>query len=266
MLLVSLRWLGTAILFVFIRQIIFRDWNKLKTHLPTLFMMGALGFTVFNALFYLSAHTTTALNIGIIQGMIPVFVLVGSYFVYRSPVSWLQGVGVIVTILGVCIVASAGNLEKLASLSINQGDYFMVIACLLYSGYALMLRRFTSVGVSALSLFAVIAIAAFIASLPLSLVEFYMGNSQWPTRKGCVVILLVALLPCFHAHVCFISGVSELGAGRAGIFVNLVPVFASMLAILILDEPFRIYHAVALGLVVCGIGLAESRKYKAAVA
>ena len=261
MLIVSLRWLGVVMLFFFVRQAIYRDWDKLKSHLPLLFMMGALGFTAFNALFYLAAHTTTALNIGIIQGIVPVFLLIGMYFVYRSPVSLLQGLGVIVTILGVCVVASAGNLDKLASLSINQGDYFMIIACLLYSGYALILRRFS--GVSALSLFAVIAIAAFIASVPLSLVEVYLGSSQWPTRKGWIVIILITALPSFLAQICFIKGVTELGAGRAGIFVNLVPVFASILAVSILGEPFRGYHAVALILVIGGIGLAEIKKHKA---
>ena len=261
MLIVSLRWLGVVMLFFFVRQAIYRDWDKLKSHLPLLFMMGALGFTAFNALFYLAAHTTTALNIGIIQGIVPVFLLIGMYFMYRSPVSLLQGLGVIVTILGVCVVASAGNLDKLASLSINQGDYFMIIACLLYSGYALILRRFS--GVSALSLFAVIAIAAFIASVPLSLVEVYLGSSQWPTRKGWIVILLITALPSFLAQICFIKGVTELGAGRAGIFVNLVPVFASILAVSVLGEPFRGYHAVALILVIGGIGLAEIKKHKA---
>ena len=261
MLIVSLRWLGVVMLFFFVRQAIYRDWDKLKSHLPLLFMMGALGFTAFNALFYLAAHTTTALNIGIIQGIVPVFLLIGMYFVYRSPVSLLQGLGVIVTILGVCVVASAGNLDKLASLSINQGDYFMIIACLLYSGYALILRRFS--GVSALSLFAVIAIAAFIASVPLSLVEVYIGSSQWPTLKGWIVIILITALPSFLAQICFIKGVTELGAGRAGIFVNLVPVFASILAVSILGEPFRGYHAVALILVIGGIGLAEIKKHKA---
>ena len=261
MLIVSLRWLGVVMLFFFVRQAIYRDWDKLKSHLPLLFMMGALGFTAFNALFYLAAHTTTALNIGIIQGIVPVFLLIGMYFMYRSPVSLLQGLGVIVTILGVCVVASAGNLDKLASLSINQGDYFMIIACLLYSGYALILRKFS--GVSALSLFAVIAIAAFIASVPLSLVEVYLGSSQWPTRKGWIVIILITALPSFLAQICFIKGVTELGAGRAGIFVNLVPVFASILAVSILGEPFRGYHAVALILVIGGIGLAEIKKHKA---
>ncbi len=262
MLIVSLRWLGVVmLLLVFARQAVCQEWDKLRPHLPTLFMMGALGFATFNALFYLAAHTTTALNIGIIQGVVPIFLLVGAWLLYRVPVSVLQGLGAIITILGVCIVASAGELEKLASLSINQGDYLLLFACLLYSGYALVLRKFA--GVSALSLFTVISASAFIASLPLSLTELYLGGFQWPTPKGWVVIILITLLPSFFAQVFFIRGVKQLGAGRAGIFVNLVPVFSSILAVSVLGEPFQLYHAVALILVIGGIGLAESRKRKA---
>jgi drug/metabolite transporter (DMT)-like permease len=41
------------------------------------------------------------------------------------------------------------------------------------------------------------------------------------------------------------------------VFINLVPVFASILALLVLAEPFALYHATALVLVLGGIGLAE---------
>ncbi len=45
--------------------------------------------------------------------------------------------------------------------------------------------------------------------------------------------------------------------GRAGLFVNLVPIFGALLAVLILGEPFAAYHAVGLTLVLGGIWLAE---------
>ncbi len=259
LLVVSLRWGGTVILMsVFARNTISQDWPVLKRNLPLLFLMGGLGLTAFNALFYVAAHTTTALNIGIIQGAIPVCVLIGSYIVYKTQINTLQIVGVIVTIAGVCIVASAGDLQQLASLSIREGDYFMIIASVLYSAYALTLRRFK--GTSPLSLFAVIAAAAFIASIPLSLWESAHGDLHWPTSLGWIIVLLITLLPSFLAQIFFIQGVTDLGADRAGIFVNLVPVFAAILAVSILHEPFQWYHGVALCLVLSGIWLSERMK------
>ena len=261
MLLVTLRWCGAVLLLmIFAHKSVRRDWEKLRSHLALLVLMGALGFTTFNALFYVAAYTTSGLNIGIIQGAIPVFVLVGAFVAYRSTVSAMQVMGVALTILGVCIVASAGSLERMASLSINRGDYLMIFACLLYSGYALALRRFSEI--SSLSLFSIIALSALITSIPLSSVEYLMGDFQWPTFKGWVIVLLVTLLPSFLAQIFFIQGVAAIGPGRAGIFVNLVPVFASFLAVSILGEPFRVYHGVALSLVLGGIWLSERKKQR----
>ena len=133
----------------------------------------------------------------------------------------------------------------------------MVVACLLYAGYALSLRRFKTI--PALTLFAAVAVAAMLSSLPLSVYEYTQGDLLWPTPKGWVIVVLVTLLPSFIAQICFIQGVTDIGPGRAGIFVNLVPVFASLLAILVLGESFRFYHGLALALVIGGIWLAERR-------
>ena len=263
MLIVTLRWFGAMLLIMVVaRNTIPRDWPLLKRNLPALFLMGALGFAVFNALLYTAAHSTGALSIGIIQGAIPVFVFLGAYLVFRTTVSGLQILGVMVTIIGVCMVASAGNLQRLASLSINHGDYFMIAACLLYAAYAIGLRSFREA--SPLSLFAVFASAAFIASLPLSYAEFALGNLQLPTPKGWGIIVLITLFPSFFAQIWFIQGVSHIGAGRAGIFVNLVPVFAALLAVTILREPFQWYHGVALASVLIGIWLSERNNKRTA--
>lgn len=259
MLLVSLRWLGAVLLMlVFARQYVQRDWATLRRHLPYLAAMGALGFTAFNALFYIAAHHTTAVNIGIIQGSMPVFVLIGAFLAYRSPVTRLQMGGVALTMVGVVIVGTGGSLERLAALTINHGDVLMVIACTFYSGYAVGLRQRPAV--SSLGLFTVIAGAAFIASVPLTITELALGKLQWPTLTGWVVVGLVTLFPSFLAQIFFMNGVALIGPGRAGVFINLVPVFASILAVLVLSEPFEGFHALALALVLSGIWLSERGK------
>lgn len=258
MLIVTLRWFGAVALIVAISgRVIMRDRGLLRAHWPRLMLMGSLGFAAFNALFYVSAYSTTALNLGIIQGAIPVFVLLGGLLMYRTPVTLVQAAGVIMTISGVCVVASAGDLQRLAQLSVNKGDYLMILACLLYAGYALNLKKFT--GISPLLLFAVLAGAAFVASIPMTMAEYATGGFQWPTAKGWVIIGLITLLPSFVAQITFIQGVSDIGPGRAGLFVNLVPVFASVLAVAVVGEDFRWYHAASLALVVLGIGLAERK-------
>ena len=257
--LVTLRWTGALILLI---SIGFRqtraDWPILKKHLFFLCAMGILGFTLFNALFYVASHSTTALNVGIIQGAMPMFVLVGAFLTYGTRITFIQLCGVLIGLLGVVAVVSRGDWDTLVNLSVNIGDGMMVFACLLYAGYAVGLRRVPAV--SSLSVFTVMAAAALAFSFGLTGIEYASGNLQWPTTKGWIVVGLITLFPSFFAQLFFMQGVSIIGPGRAGVFVNLVPVFAAGLAVLLLGERFELYHGIALVLVLAGIGASEIGK------
>ncbi len=259
MLMVALRWVGTiSLLLVFFRRPFIRDWPVLRQHWPILVLMGMLGMTAFNALFYVAAHTTSALNMGILQGSIPMFVLVGAVFLLKAPIRLLQVLGIVVTMIGVIIATVGGDLERLAALAFQRGDLLMILACILYAGYSLMLRRCPPV--DPLALFTLFALGALAAALPLPFIEAAMGRLQWPTPFGWVLVVLVTIFPSFLAQVFFIKGVSIIGPGRAGIFFNLIPIFAAVIAVLFLGERFYLFHAVALALVLGGIGLSEWAK------
>jgi drug/metabolite transporter (DMT)-like permease len=259
MLLVTLRWLVVLILLVlFARKHLLRDWPVLRNHLVFVGLMGSAGFTGFNALFYTAAHSTSAINIGILQGAIPVFVLLGTFTLYRSRITRLQACGVAVTLIGVIIVASGGDLAQLQSLSVNPGDLFMLLACFFYAAYSIGLSRRPAV--SALGLFTALAFVAFISSLPLLAIEVSNIGFKAPGLTGWIVVALVALLPSLVAQISFIHSVSLIGPARAGVFINLVPVFASIMAVFYLQESFEYFQALALALVLGGIWLSELGK------
>lgn len=259
MALVALRWLGVvSLLLVSAFHHLRRDWHRLRQGLPFLFAMGALGFTAFNALFYIAAYYTTALNIGIIQGAIPVFVIIGAFAAHRARITTVQTVGVLLTVIGVVNVGAGGSLARLASLTLNVGDVIMIAACVLYAGYTVGLRRRPKV--SALAFFTVMAAAALLTAIPLVAMEAVLGQFQAPTATGWIVVVLVTLFPSFIAQISFIRGVELIGPGRAGVFVNLVPVFAAIFAVTFLEESFEAFHGIALGLVLSGIWLSELGK------
>ena len=261
--LVTFRWLGVVILLlVFARENIIRDWPVLRRHLPYLCLMGSCGFTAFNALFYVAAHHTSAINIGILQGSIPVYVLLGSWLIWRHKITGLQSLGVVITLIGVVIVASGGDWSALRSLTVNRGDLFMLIACFLYAAYSIGLSR--KPNVSALGLFAIMATVAWLVSIPVVAIETYHQGWYTPTLTGWTIALLTALLPSLVAQTFFIKGVTLIGPGRASIFVNLVPVLASIMAVVFLRESFQEHHAVSLMLVLGGIWLSEAGRAKQA--
>jgi len=259
MLLVSIRWLGTLILLViFAWKIIISELPSISRNLGYTYLMGTVGFGGFGTLIYYSAYTTTALNIGIIQGAMPAIVLVGSYFFFRTSISIIQIFGVAITVIGVIFVSIGGELARLVALRFNKGDILMLIAVLFYGLYILGLRL--NHELSSIALFVSLVTSAFISTLPLTLFEFFSGQTIWPEQHDWYLIGLIILLPSFVSHISFIASVKLIGPARSGVFVNLVPVFASLLAVIILGEDFQLFHGLSLILVLSGIFIFEKFK------
>lgn len=259
MALTAMRWvIVVAVMLPLTAKQLLAGWPVLKEKWLITVLMGIFGFTAFNGLFYVAAHHTSAVNLTIFQGSIPVLVLIGMVLLFGVRVVPLQVLGMTVTLLGVVLVSVKGSFEILRSLALNIGDVWTLIACVFYAGYTLALRRRPAV--SGLVFFTALAIVAFLSSIPLLAFEVATGTVQWPTLKGWIVLLYVGLLPSLVAQIFFIRGVELIGPARAGLFVNLVPVFGALLAVVLLGEPFAFYHALGLGLVLGGIWLAERKR------
>jgi drug/metabolite transporter (DMT)-like permease len=237
------------------REALAADWPVLKRHLPYCFLMGAFGYTGFNALFYAAGHHTTAINIAILQGCMPVVVIIVGALVLRERASAIQWVGAIVTLLGVAAVASGGDLAALARFTINFGDVLILIASLFYAAYTVGLRKRPAV--SGLGFFAAMAGAATATSVPLAVGEYMTGHLLWPSLNGWLLIGYIAFGPSLLSQLMFMRGVQLIGPVRAGLFINLVPVLGAIFAVIVLGEQFGWHHGLGLVLVLGGIFIAE---------
>jgi drug/metabolite transporter (DMT)-like permease len=250
------RWAVALIpILVVARHSLRRDWPVLRARWGYLAVMGAAGYTAFNALFYVAAYHTSALNLAIIQGAIPALVLIGARAFLKVRFNALQALGALITMFGVVVIASQGDPARLAALALNRGDVMMVVAAALYAGYTIALRQRPNI--SGGSMLAAMAVAAFITSIPLMIWQIMSDGFIWPTWGGLLTLAFVALGPAFVAQLTFIRGVELIGPGQAAVFVNLVPVFGAIMAVVILGESFALYHVLALLLVVGGIAIAQ---------
>jgi drug/metabolite transporter (DMT)-like permease len=257
MVIITIRWGIVAVLLVgLVLPQLPRAWPELRRNWKRVVAMGLLGFSLFNALFYVAAHHTTAVNIAILQGGVPVLVVLGTVAFYGARVGPLQALGIFVTLVGVGVVAAQGRLATLVALRFNQGDALLLVGCLLQAGYTLLLRNRPNV--SSLALFSALAAIAFLTSLPLLAVEVALGAALWPSAEGWAILLYIALFPSFVAQLGYMRGVQLIGPGRAGLFNNLVPIFGALFAVALLGEHFALYHLVGLLLVVGGILTAET--------
>ncbi len=230
-------------------------WGQIRSRLGGMVVLAALGMTGFNALYYVAAHYTSAINIGILQGSMPIFVLAGAYLAHGTRAGLVQWAGVIITAVGVVVVATRGEPLQILSVDLNGGDLAMLAACGLYSAYTVGLRDRPSMPGAAF--FTLLALIAAVTSVPLVAVEALTSGFKLPTATGLAITAWVAIFPSCLAQIFYLRGVDLIGPGRAGVYVNLVPVFAAAMAVVLINEPFAAYHGTALALVLGGIWLAQ---------
>ncbi|MBZ9958567.1 DMT family transporter [Mesorhizobium sp. BR1-1-14] len=264
MTLVFLRWvLAVAILLPIGWNALKRDWPVVRRHWFVLAALGASGFTLFNTIFYTALNYTTAINVSIEQAAMPILIIVANFIFFRLRVNWAQIAGVVLTIFGVILTACHGDPRRLLTLELNFGDAIMLVAVILYSGYSVGLRLKPALQWQSLML--AMSLAALITSLPFFLWEIVAGKVIVPDARGWAVIVYTAIGASVVSQIFYIRGNELIGANRAGLFINLVPIFGTLLSVLIVGETFQLYQALALVLVLGGIALAEYSGRKAAM-
>lgn len=262
MMLTSIRWGVAVILLLFIGgKQFWQDRAVIKPHLPLLFVYGGLGFAIFNVTLYSALNHTSAINVAIEQAAVPAVIFIGNFILFRTRVTALQIFGFSLSLLGVAVVASHGSFARLAALEINKGDMFMGIGVIAYAAYSVILRYKPELHWK--SLMTTMALAAFIVSLPFAYFEMQSPAGILPDAQGWAISLYTAIFPAIIAQVLWIKGIDLIGANRAGVFINLVPIIGTVLAVIVLGEVFGLYHAIAMALVIGGIAIAESSGRKA---
>jgi drug/metabolite transporter (DMT)-like permease len=231
------------------------DWPKLRSNWLLLFAYGAIGFTAFNAMLYSALRHTSAINVVIEQAAIPGLIFVGNYILFRIKLGVGQIVGYAITLTGVAITASNGSLQTLLHLDLNIGDLMMLIACIVYAIYTIGLRYKPDVHWK--SLMAASALGALVASIPLFAWEIAAPTFAAPDAIGWMVILFTGLVPSLVSQILYVRGVELIGPNRASLFINTIPVFGTLLAVVFLREALQGFHFLALALVITGIAIAE---------
>lgn len=257
MMLVSTRWFMVAVMLMAIypRRII-DALDSCKNRWPWLLAMG-FGLSGFNIMFYLAAHSTSAINLGLMQSTIPAIIMLVGLLIFRTPVSMLQCIGLLIAMAGAAIVIAKGSIETILNMTFNHGDLIMMVGCLCYAGYTLGLSKRPAV--DSITMMGILAIFAFIASLPFTIGEALTNTLIFPSINGWLILLYVAIAPSFLSQVWFMQGVDKIGSSKAGMFTNLVPVFSAFLGIQLLHEQMGLYHLISLAMVFTGLYIAQRR-------
>ncbi len=254
----SLRWLLVLLLLLpFVYSHLLAERQTLIANAAKMFALGGLGMGGFNLGMYLALNYTSAINVSIEQASMPLVILFLNFMLLRQRVLWQQLCGLAVAIGGVWLTTTRGQPLALFESGLNRGDAIMLGACVLYASYSVGLRWKPKV--SWQSFMFCLALCAFLVSVPFTAYELWHQDHPALQAVDWLVLAYVVIFPSLLSQLFFARGVELIGANRAGQFINLVPIFGAALAVIVLGEQFRWYHAVGLLLVLIGIGLAERR-------
>ncbi len=247
-----LRW-ATALLFLapFTWRQVRRDWPLLSDHWKILGLYGLLGIASFNSLLYTATQTTTALNCALMQSLMPAAIVLCSFLIDREKIGLQQGCGVLLCSLGAAWIVLQGNIFSIGSIKLVSGDLWMLVAIFCYALYSTLLPRRPRIHpLSFLTL--IIAIGTLLLVLPF-LLELQIKGPPTANLSVLAGILYVAIFPSIAAYLCWNKGVEIIGANRAGLFINLIPVFAAGMAIIFLGEELQRFHLIGILMVLGGM-------------
>jgi drug/metabolite transporter (DMT)-like permease len=258
MTLAFVRWSGASLIVLpFAARHIAQDWPVLRKTWPMMLLISVTGFSVYNTMAYYGLQYTTAINGLLLQSIAPLFVAVWTFVLFGDRLMLRQAGGICVSLSGVLVIICHGSLAVLLNIAFNRGDIFFVIALVFYGFYAAMLRKRPAI--HPLSFLAVGMGIGAVFLVPFVVYEFESGRTFVLDTESLLSFAFICIFPSLIGYLFLNRGIELVGANRAAPFIHLVPVFGSVLAIVLLGERFELFHAVGYGLVFSGITIATKK-------
>jgi len=251
----TIRWLiPSLVLWLVARRHIHRDWPAIRSQWRVLLWLGVTGGALFSALQYVGLQYTSAVNVSVLNSLVPVLIVAGGALLFGDRVGGLQMLGITTSCLGVLVIVARGEVETLRTLQFNWGDLIIVFNMVVFSIYAACLRL--QPRIHWLSFMFVLAVIATAVSLPFWLWESLYVASFQPTLLTAVAILYVSIFPSVLAFAAWNRGVELIGAGRAGPFLHLIPIYTALIATAFLGESLASHHVIGFSMILIGVWLA----------
>lgn len=228
-------------------------WTKraaLRREAPHLVVLGALGMWICGAWVYLAGQSTSATNIGLIYAIAPIGIAIGGSRLLGQRLSRRQCWSMGAALLGVLVVVFRGDLSAVGRLDFTAGDLWIAAAAGSWVAYSLLLQVWKTALTPVERLCASCAAGVMILA-PFAAVEWMRSGPM--TWKAGQLIVLAALLPGLISYLAYAFMQKELGVARTSLMLYLGPVYAAVLAWIILGEAPGWFHALGAMLILPGI-------------
>jgi len=257
MTLVFFRWsLVWLILLPFTYNEIIRHKKIILENLPLLLFLAFTSVGLFNSFTYLSLVYTQVINASLFNTAIPAIIILLCFLFKIEKTNKYQIVGLMISVLGILSIITRLNLEIVLSLNFNKGDLIMIGGVISWGLYSAFLKR-KKFDLPLLTLVHVLCSLGLIFIFPQFMYEFVQGQKIEINETLFVILIFLALFPSIGSYYCWAGAVSIIGANRAGIFLSLIPLFSTLMAIFFYNEQFQFFHLIGAILIILGLFLSN---------
>jgi len=230
-----------------------KDKNLYLQYKRPLLIMTLTGITFFSSFIYSALQFTSSTNVSILETLIPALTVVLSVWFLKENITLIQWLGVIVSFAGAVWVVADGSLTFFVQHIPNKGDMIMIAAIISWAIYSLHVKQYMHnfrifgiiwfmTGISVIILLPIVMIEWSITGIP----DIFQGGKL-------AGIFYLGIFPSFIALILYSRAVIVLGAGKASVMLNLLPVFTMFGAYFLLNENISFSQILGSLIVISGV-------------
>ena len=253
------RWISVWIILIpFTYKEIYNNFSYIKKNLLVIGFMGVITISTFNSVVYFALNYTQVINAVLVLAAIPAATIVLSLLMRIEKTNFFQICGLILSIIGIGSIISNGEIQRILSLSFNKGDLWMLVCVLTWALYSTLLKKY-KFKFSQFSLIQLMVSIGILFLIPQYFYEQSIGLEVNFNKAFFLILFYVVVFPAIAAYYCWQKGIEIIGPNRASMFIQLMPLFSAVMAIIIFNEKFELYHFAGASFIILGIYLSNKK-------
>ena len=221
--------------------------------------MGIITISTFNSVVYFALNYTQVINAVLMLAAIPAVVIILSSIMNVEKTNIFQLAGLILSVFGVGTIITNADIQKIISLNFNKGDLWMIVCVISWSLYSTLLKK-KNFELSQFAFIQIMVTVGLLFLVPQYLYEKSIGLKLSFNKEFVIILLYVVIFPAIAAYYCWQKAIKLIGPNRSAMFIQLMPIFSALMAILIFKEQFQLYHFIGATFIVTGIYLSNMKK------
>ncbi len=254
------RWvICSLILLIFCYTKIGNHISTIRGNFSKLFVLGFL-LAMGSTFLIWSVDSTTVFNASLLGASQPLITLIMAFVIGLESTSRIQYLGILLGLMGVVVLITEASSDLIANFRFNLGDVLVLAAVLFYSLYTVCLVKWR-LQLPSYIIMTTSSVSASLILLPLTISHSgFAFIDLWFDPIAILIIFFMAVFPTALATSLWNRAVVNIGANKASVFINLMPVFGALASILIFDDRFKLFHFYGTILVVIGVWMVAFRK------